>query len=198
MPEASRLPFKSKGASLMEMVLGGRPRVPRIRTAGLMTTFICGMVAVPMLLSLTGCSRTGSQANPLSPVASRTSVTEGASPHSLPTSRTAPTASKRLPWAVPEWLFRPLPRTLQTKYPRPLLPRPPSQEGRHLCRSRQCRGLENRLQVFQTGISLPRLPGSRARSSPAHSRRISTWCRDRPCAVIRLAPRAIHARRTSP
>ena len=42
----------------MEMVLGGRPRVPRIRTAGLMTTFICGMAAVPMLLSLTGCSRT--------------------------------------------------------------------------------------------------------------------------------------------
>ena len=42
----------------MEMVLGGRPRVPRIRTAGLMTPFICGMVVVPMLLALPGCSRT--------------------------------------------------------------------------------------------------------------------------------------------
>jgi len=42
----------------MEMVLDGRPHVPRIRSAGLMTTFILGVVAVPMLFSLTGCSRT--------------------------------------------------------------------------------------------------------------------------------------------
>ena len=42
----------------MEMVFGGRHVVPRISTAGLMTPFICGMVVVPMLLSLPGCSRT--------------------------------------------------------------------------------------------------------------------------------------------
>jgi len=43
---------------LMEIVLCGRACLPPTRAAGLKTNFLCSMVAVTMLLSLTGCSRT--------------------------------------------------------------------------------------------------------------------------------------------
>ncbi len=52
-PVACRVPFKSKGASLMEMVLGMSPT----RAACLKSNFLCGIVAVTMLLSFIGCSR---------------------------------------------------------------------------------------------------------------------------------------------
>jgi hypothetical protein len=41
----------------MDMALGGRPRALSIRTAGLRTTFLCGMVAIPILAAMAGCSR---------------------------------------------------------------------------------------------------------------------------------------------